>query len=227
MAMTFTVAQYVAQGGAQSPYSSGDPFASPEFGRGVLRDVYTLSRLHDREPDAPTLRSLFQEGFPDGLHLPPEGREGRAALGALRSCMVELSIDNSCMKQLSRDYLSIYMGPHHLDDAGRMTRRGDDFVSCLNVILKLVGDAERRGRCGALGEYLSVVLPSRLEPFLIWGESRGEGRFYGALAGFTLVYCRTLLSLFPLSAEGECPAIEGDADCAKRYGPFINEVARP
>jgi hypothetical protein len=199
MAMTFTVAQYVAISGAQSLDGSSDPFTSPGFGRGVFRDVYTLARLHDREPDAPTLRSLFQDGFPDGLHLRPEGREGRAVMGALRSRMVELSIDNSCMKQLSRDYLSIYMGPHHLDEAGRMTRRGDDFVSCLNVILKLVGDAERRGRSGALGDYLSVVLPSRLEPFLIWGENRGEGRFYGALAGFTLVYCRTLLSLLPLS----------------------------
>jgi hypothetical protein len=227
MAMTFTVAQYVAQSGAQSLNGSGDPFTSPGFGRGVFRDVYTLARLHDREPDAPTLLSLFQEGFPDGLHLRPEGPEGRAATGALRSRMVELSIDSTCMKQLPQDYLSIYMGPHHLDEAGRMTRRGDDFVSCLNVILKLASDAERRGRCGPLGEYLSVVLPSRLEPFLIWGESRGEGRFYGALAGFTLVYCRMLLSLLPLSTVTDASSIEGGLDFVNRHGAFTDEVARP
>jgi TorA maturation chaperone TorD len=214
--MTFTVAQYVAQCGAQNTDGSGDPFRSPGFGRGIYRDVHTLARLHDREPDAAALRSLFQEGFPDALHLRPEGRQGRAALSALRSRMVELSIDDGGMGQLSRDYLSIYMGPHHLDDAGRMTRRGDDFVACVNVILRLVGDAERRESSSALADYLSVALPSRIEPFLRWGESRGEGSFYGALAAFTLAYCQMLQDLLPQS-----PGIAKRCDC------FTEEVARP
>lgn len=173
--------------------TSSDPFSHPGFGGGVIRDIFTLARLHDREPAPATFHSLFQEGFPDSLYLRPEGGEGRRIVSCLRGHMLDLSIYPEGMGQMCRDYLAIYMGAHGVDAAGRMTRRGDDFVSCLSVLLKLAVDAGHRHRSDQLVDYLSAVYPLRLEPFLEWAQERGEGRFYGALAAFSARYCRTLL----------------------------------
>ena len=161
---------------------------------GVLNDVATLVKLHVREPDAPVFRSLMDAGFPDGLYLRPDGRAGREALSRLRSHMVEMSIDPVSLTRLSRDYLSIYMTAHHLDEAGRMTRRGDDFISCLNVLARLSGCGGGHWDCLSLTSYLEAALPTRLDPFLQWAEQKGGDSFYGCLARFTRVYCRELQS---------------------------------
>lgn len=161
-------------------------------GMGILHDMSVLVRLHVREPDAPVFRALMTAGFPDGLYLRPDGREGRAALSRLRSHMVELSIDPASLMRLSRDYLAIYMTPHHLDEAGRMTRRGDDFISSLNVLARLSGCGGGHRDRLSLTSYLEAALPQRIDPFLHWAEQKGGDGFYGCLARFTRVYCRDL-----------------------------------
>jgi|GEM_PF-5904890 len=172
--------------------TSGDPFANPLCGRAILHDLSILARLHQREVDCWALRALIQDGFPDGVSLPLNGPEAALAVSDLRSTILPLTSEASCLRLLARDYQATYMAPCHLDEAGRMVRRGDRFVSCLNVVLQLASDAQRRGGGGALADYLDRVFLPQLASFRAWVESRGRSGFYGVVAAFSDVYCREL-----------------------------------
>lgn len=190
------LSETIAEGNEEACSFAGEGRSYPMFegGAGIQHDVSALVRLHAREPDAALFRSLMDAGFPDGLYLRPDDRVGRDALSRLRSHMVELTIDPASLLLLSREYLGIYMTPHHLDVAGRMTRRGDDFISSLNVLVRLSGCTGGIWDRLSLASYLETALPTRIDPFLQWAEQKGGDSFYGCLARFTRVYCRDLQS---------------------------------
>ncbi|HVI51416.1 MAG TPA: hypothetical protein VM661_09425 [Candidatus Sulfotelmatobacter sp.] len=153
--------------------------------------------------DVLAVRALLREGFPDGLALSFHAADAAAAQERLRRQIVALKEDASSLRELARDYQAIYLVPHHLDGAGRMTRRGDRFVSCLHVVRQLADDAARRNDGKSLADYLDAVFLPQLASFRLWTELRGQGGrgvgygaggrgFYGHLTVFSDAYFREL-----------------------------------
>lgn len=175
-----------------------DPFGQgSKCGRALLRDLAVLIRLHDREMDGLLVRSLLHEGFPGGLALSFYGADAITAMEGFRHQVLELRDEPASLRRLAREYQATYMVPHHLDSAGRMTRRGDRLVSCLHVVRQLAVDAARRGDGKPLADYLDGALLPQMASFRLWAETRcreegGHCGFYGRLTTFTDIYFREL-----------------------------------
>lgn len=189
---------------------AGRSTAAPGMREAVAGDIALIIRLHDRELDGSALEMIEAADFPRQLGISLHSNQGKAALLMVTGALTGLTAECPRMRQLRKDYLSVYLSPDRLDERGRLRRSGDDLVAQLNVVGQLLAG----GGHGALREavqYLERMIVAHLEPFARMVSARARDPFYPGLALLTLAYATELLEVLSNLVAGPRRALRGVA----------------